>query len=66
MPRRTCLQRSTGFNPPPAVRPGETAIAGPSYAGADSFNPPPAVRPGETSDHDFDAELLDVSIRPRR
>ena len=38
-----------GFNPPPAVRPGETLRCTPRDLDAIGFNPPPAVRPGETS-----------------
>ena len=42
IPHRSC------FNPPPAVRPGETCRSRAVDSGSASFNPPPAVRPGET------------------
>jgi len=38
----------TSFNPPPAVRPGETVGRNGSGRRGYRFNPPPAVRPGET------------------
>jgi len=38
------------FNPPPAVRPGETQRDGQCIPTQYRFNPPPAVRPGETDD----------------
>ena len=37
-----------GFNPPPAVRPGETRYLTTLSLISRCFNPPPAVRPGET------------------
>ncbi len=50
---RTCSTRArrlTGFNPPPALRPGGTDHSSGSWAAALScFNPPPALRPGGTS-----------------
>ncbi len=38
---------NVSFNPPPAVRPGESASAAADGDRPLCFNPPPAVRPGE-------------------
>ena len=47
--RSTAFRRdSCGFNPPPAVRPGETRYVYQLWRDHQRFNPPPAVRPGET------------------
>src|SRR5208337_961121 len=41
------------FNPPPAVRPGETRDDRLQFRADRCFNPPPAVRPGETVGTDW-------------
>ena len=54
------------FNPPPAMRPGETTWRAAIALGMTSFNPPPAMRPGETGTWvGWFADKI-VSIRPRR
>ena len=55
-----------GFNPPPAVRPGETRYEPLDCTAVRGFNPPPAVRPGETRERRVARPRLAVSIRPRR
>ena len=56
----------SGFNPPPAVRPGETRPPGETVAPDLGFNPPPAVRPGGTVAGARRGSRRSVSIRPRR
>ena len=41
----------SGFNPRPAVRPGDAELARPKAAEWHGFNPRPAVRPGDASMH---------------
>ena len=54
------------FNPPPAMRPGETSRPRSTPCGLYRFNPPPAMRPGETpADPGLEGDP-GVSIRPRR
>ena len=56
---------SIGFNPPPALRPGETHRCSFLVVDASCFNPPPALRPGETAALQQVFDRIDVSIRPR-
>ena len=37
-----------GFNPLPAVKPGDTTLPSGIFAISTSFNPLPAVKPGDT------------------
>jgi len=43
------VQRLKGFNPRPALRPGDALNFGPSGLILDRFNPRPALRPGDAS-----------------
>src|SRR5258708_19333202 len=40
--------QTAGFNPPPALEPGETTRSPSTLCRITCFNPPPALEPGET------------------
>jgi len=54
-----------GFNPRPALRPGDAAPSMSFARGLNSFNPRPALRPGDANVMRQLGQALQVSIRAR-
>ena len=59
------ITNTIGFNPLPALRPGDTLTGGYVVSVKSGFNPLPALRPGDTYAHTWLATANPVSIHSR-